>query len=86
LGVGHEQVGHPRQADDDAVGDRRPARRDQDARHVVRAVAHLDARHRVLGVLERADAVAHRDDVGEARFRRDHAVTSAASKEVASSS
>ena len=74
LGVGEEPVGHSCQAGDLAVGSRLPTRRDQHARHVVGAIAAGDPGQRVVGVLERADVVAHRRDVGEGRLGHDHAV------------
>ena len=86
LRVRQEAVRHAGETDDDTVGDRRPAGRDQHPGHVVGAVPRGDARQRVLGVFERADAVAHRDDVGEAWLGSDHAVTPAPSSDVASSS
>ena len=69
LGVDEEPVGEPGEIDDGGVVPRLAARGHEHPGHVVGAVAVPDPWLGELGVLERADRVAHRDDVVEARFR-----------------
>ncbi len=87
LRVDEEPVGEPGETDDGGVALRLAARGHQHAGHVVGAVAVADPWLGELGVLERADRVAHGDDVLEARCRDDHVPTPAArSSDVARSS
>ena len=75
LGVDEEAVRRPAELGGDASGPRLRATATSDPGHVVGAVALAAAGLDVVGVLERADVVAHGDEVVERRPGRDHAVT-----------
>src|SRR5207253_10781549 len=70
-GAGPDATSRAREPADRAVRIGFARRDDKDASHVVGAVAVCGARHRVIGVLERAASVGHRREVGEAGRWRD---------------
>ena len=75
LGIGDESERHATEVDGDGSGLRLAGDGDEQPCHVVGAVALVAPGRGVVGVLERADVVAHRGQVIERREWGDHAST-----------